>query len=274
MTINPSKRISAKVPVCHDKQKASAVPHLQIDTSGVNNISKSPSSAGSSFRVLRKEGHEIDFDKRRKSPYEAKAPKIIANIYSSSMSDLKKSPISASTILALKDDHGLKITTIKLVLRMFSTVLVERIQLLQRELRRHHLVIERSRSRDRTRFLRIDHGQFQQRVLLRIVSLQTVVWVARKVVTSPSAIVKMHFCETNDKEERVSGKEESSTSSSKAEEEEDESDDDFLLNLLRDNLHQLQLKILILMTMRIFCQANKQETFKNEYSSTRGGSIQ
>ena len=247
---------------------------MQIDTSGVNNISKSPSSAGSSFRVLRKEGHEIDFDKRRKSPYEAKAPKNNCQHLFVIYVRFEKSPISASTILALKDDHGLKITTIKLVLRMFSTVLVERIQLLQRELRRHHLVIERSRSRDRTRFLRIDHGQFQQRVLLRIVSLQTVVWVARKVVTSPSAIVKMHFCETNDKEERVSEKEESSTSSSKAEEEEDESDDDFLLNLLRDNLHQLQLKILILMTMRIFCQANKQETFKNEYSSTRGGSIQ
>ncbi|CAK7890802.1 serine/threonine-protein kinase Bck1p/SLK1/SSP31 [[Candida] anglica] len=58
----------------------------------------------SSFRVLRKEGREIDFDKRRKSPFEAKAPKLIPNIYSSSVGDSLKSPITATTVSTLKDN--------------------------------------------------------------------------------------------------------------------------------------------------------------------------
>ncbi|KAL6450389.1 BCK1 Serine/threonine-protein kinase BCK1/SLK1/SSP31 [Candida maltosa Xu316] len=98
------KEFPLKFPFVTTNKKSNPVPSLQIDTSTVNNISKSPVSATSSFRVLRKEGNEIDFDKRRKSPYEAKAPKIIPNIYSSSVSDLKKSPIWASTVSALKDD--------------------------------------------------------------------------------------------------------------------------------------------------------------------------
>ncbi|RCK65355.1 MAP kinase kinase kinase mkh1 [Candida viswanathii] len=102
------KEFPLKFPFVTTNKKANAVPRLQIDTSGVNNISKSPVSAGSSFRVLRKEGNEIDFDKRRKSPYESKAPKIIPNIYSSSMYDLKKSPISAHIIEEFKDDHPFK----------------------------------------------------------------------------------------------------------------------------------------------------------------------
>lgn len=57
----------------------------------------------SSFKVLRKEGREIDFDKRRKSPYELKAPKLIPNIYSSSVLDQLRSPVLASTVHTLRD---------------------------------------------------------------------------------------------------------------------------------------------------------------------------
>ncbi|KAI5958770.1 BCK1 [Candida margitis] len=82
-------------------------PLLQIDTSGFissRNSSLSPESAGSSFKVIRKAGNEINFDERRKSPFEKKAPKLIANIYESSLSDFKSSPISATTVMALRDD--------------------------------------------------------------------------------------------------------------------------------------------------------------------------
>lgn len=58
----------------------------------------------SSFSVVRKEGREIDFDKRRKSSNESKAPRLIPNIYSSSMADTAVSPISASTVHTLKDE--------------------------------------------------------------------------------------------------------------------------------------------------------------------------
>lgn len=90
----------------HEKAK---VPNLQIDTSTSNaSVTKSPETSNStdtnSFRVLRKEGREIDFDKRRKSPYENKAPKMIPNIYSSSAADSSKSPLSSTTLNPLKDD--------------------------------------------------------------------------------------------------------------------------------------------------------------------------
>lgn len=98
------KEFPLKFPFANAPKKGNTVPQLQIDTSGVNNISKPPTLTGSTFQVLRKKGHEIDFDKRRKSPYESKTPKIIANIYSSSVANTKKSPISASTVMALKDD--------------------------------------------------------------------------------------------------------------------------------------------------------------------------
>lgn len=62
------------------------------------------------FKVLRKEGREIDFDKRRRSPYEAKAPKLIPNIYSSSVSNQLRSPVSATTIHTLKDDGPITTT--------------------------------------------------------------------------------------------------------------------------------------------------------------------
>ena len=86
----------------------SKTPSLVINTKHLNEVkqSVSPSSAQSnnSFRVIRKEGREIDFDKRRKSPYESKAPKLIPNIYSSSVSDSLRSPVSATTVLTLKDE--------------------------------------------------------------------------------------------------------------------------------------------------------------------------
>lgn len=82
-------------------------PLLQIDTSGfvsLRNSSVSPESTGSSFKVIRKGANEINFDERRKSPFEKKAPKLIANIYESSLSDFKSSPISATTVMTLRDD--------------------------------------------------------------------------------------------------------------------------------------------------------------------------
>lgn len=57
-----------------------------------------------SFKVLRKEGREIDFDKRRNSPYEAKPPKLIPNIYSSSVSNSLRSPVSATTVQTFRDN--------------------------------------------------------------------------------------------------------------------------------------------------------------------------
>lgn len=82
------------------------IPLLLIDTSEINDATiSSPGSAQSnnSFRVIRQEGREIDFDKRRKSPYESKAPKLIPNIYSSSVSEYR-SPVSATTVHTLSDD--------------------------------------------------------------------------------------------------------------------------------------------------------------------------
>lgn len=102
------------------KVEGSKVPLLLIDTkkatdensvisnkgltpSPVNDIEPIDSNASiansmNTFRVLRKEGREIDFDKRRKSPFETKAPKLIPSIYQSSAMDSVNSPISATTI--------------------------------------------------------------------------------------------------------------------------------------------------------------------------------
>lgn len=84
-------------------------PSLVINTDHIENTLSSGSPIGensNSFKILRKEGNEIDFDKRRKSPYESKAPKLIPNIYSSSISNSSsKSPISTTTIATLKDDN-------------------------------------------------------------------------------------------------------------------------------------------------------------------------
>ncbi|ODV80596.1 uncharacterized protein CANTADRAFT_25071, partial [Suhomyces tanzawaensis NRRL Y-17324] len=80
---------------------------LLINTTQLEDYPRaSPVSARSnnSFRVIRKEGSVIDFDKRRKSPYETNPPKLIPNIYSSSVSDQLKSPISATTVQTLRDN--------------------------------------------------------------------------------------------------------------------------------------------------------------------------
>lgn len=86
------------------------IPTLQIDTTASKSTSPAPLSMqdSNSFRVLRNEGREIDFDKRRKSPYENKTPKLIPNIYSSSATDSTKSPITSTTLgkNPLKDDHA------------------------------------------------------------------------------------------------------------------------------------------------------------------------
>ncbi|KAI5959950.1 BCK1 [Candida pseudojiufengensis] len=85
----------------HTKKKT---PTLQIDTTKFKQASLSPDSASSSsFKVIRKGVNEIDFDERRKSPYERKAPKLIANIYASSVTNMEKSPISATTVSTLRD---------------------------------------------------------------------------------------------------------------------------------------------------------------------------
>ncbi|EGV64523.1 Pkinase-domain-containing protein [Yamadazyma tenuis ATCC 10573] len=95
------------------KQKPK-VPTLQINTgtsnSATNTISSPSASLNdtNSFRVLRNDGNEIDFEKRRKSPFESKAPKLIPNIYSSSVADSSSSPISQTTLTSkiLKDNHS------------------------------------------------------------------------------------------------------------------------------------------------------------------------
>jgi mitogen-activated protein kinase kinase kinase len=77
------------------------------DTLSVADSNLSSTSGGAnSFRVIRPNGNEIDFDVRRKSPYESKAPKLIPNIYSSSVSDVLRSPVSATTVSTLKDDNN------------------------------------------------------------------------------------------------------------------------------------------------------------------------
>lgn len=228
------KEFPLKFPFVTTNKKASAVPHLQIDTSGVNNISKSPSSAGSSFRVLRKEGHEIDFDKRRKSPYEAKAPKIIANIYSSSMSDLKKSPISASTILALKDDHGLKNHDNKASPK----------NVLDSVSRTNSIIAKRAAPPPPgDRKIQIQRQDSILKNRSRSVSTKS---IASNSFTSNSSLGSKKSshesqCDSEDaffvkpmtKKKGSLEKEESSTSSSKAEEEEDESDDDFFVKPIK-----------------------------------------
>lgn len=96
-----------------NKDVKNKVPLLLINTEQIGDSKSlvSPNSVGTdandssnSFRIIRKEGREIDFDQRRKSPYESKAPKLIPNIYSSSASDTAKSPVSAIANSALKDN--------------------------------------------------------------------------------------------------------------------------------------------------------------------------
>ncbi|QBM85807.1 mitogen-activated protein kinase kinase kinase [Metschnikowia aff. pulcherrima] len=83
-------------------------PHLSQGTESKSRetLVHSATSPNSSFSVVRREGREIDFDKRRLNPTESKAPRLIPNIYSSSVTDSAISPISASTIHAFKDEKA------------------------------------------------------------------------------------------------------------------------------------------------------------------------
>lgn len=95
-----------KVPVTKTNDQHKILPLLNTKTVHGSADSLKPIVDNSgSFSVLRKEGREIDFDKRRQVATDSKAPRLIPNIYSSSMSDSAVSPISASTIRTLKDDN-------------------------------------------------------------------------------------------------------------------------------------------------------------------------
>lgn len=105
----PHVPLKLAYPVQKKEKKHAATPALTIDTENLASARLSPLSTlgaklAESFRVLRREGHEIDFDKRRKSPYDSKAPKLIPNIYSLLVSDALKSPVLATTVSSLKDD--------------------------------------------------------------------------------------------------------------------------------------------------------------------------
>lgn len=101
----------SKIPVPPKNSKVPPkLPTLLINTASVvSDPQKSASPVSehhsNSFRVIRKGGTEIDFDQRRKSPYESKPPKLIPNIYSSSVID-SRSPISATTLMTLNDENN------------------------------------------------------------------------------------------------------------------------------------------------------------------------
>lgn len=112
----PSKHFALSIPFpIHRRLSDKLKPPLPlINTTELSEVKSIPSpstvrvdtsaqSSNNSFKVLRKEGREIDFDKRRRSPYETKAPKLIPNIYSSSVSNQLKSPVSATTVHTLRD---------------------------------------------------------------------------------------------------------------------------------------------------------------------------
>lgn len=95
-----------KAPVTKTTDQHKVLPLLNTKTvQGSADFSKPIMDNSGSFSVLRKEGREIDFDKRRQVATDSKAPRLIPNIYSSSMTDSAVSPISASTIRTLKDDN-------------------------------------------------------------------------------------------------------------------------------------------------------------------------
>lgn len=102
LSIPQNKKVSAL------KQTAQHRALPLLNTAAVNRSTEHPKPIvdnSGSFSVVRKEGREIDFDKRRQVATDSKAPRLIPNIYSSSMSDSAVSPISASTIRALKDEN-------------------------------------------------------------------------------------------------------------------------------------------------------------------------
>lgn len=88
------KPVKQKLPMIDTRTNSS---EHEVPSSGKN------SENGVSFSVVRRGGNEIDFDKRKSG---TKAPRLIPNIYSSSVTDSAVSPISASTIHALKDEEN------------------------------------------------------------------------------------------------------------------------------------------------------------------------
>lgn len=111
LPLNLSIPLNKRAPINNANSKQKKLP--LINTTQVQNVKEPPRPVvdnGGSFSVVRKEGREIDFDKRRQVSTDSKAPRLIPNIYSSSVSDSAVSPISASTIRALKDD-GLSANT-------------------------------------------------------------------------------------------------------------------------------------------------------------------
>lgn len=86
------------------KQKLPMID-TRTNSSGHERVPSSEKSSenGISFSVVRRGGNEIDFDKRKSG---TKAPRLIPNIYSSSVTDSAVSPISASTIHTLKDEEN------------------------------------------------------------------------------------------------------------------------------------------------------------------------
>lgn len=105
----PLRLPTASVSGSNAKRSTPEQPNLSINTLQLTlvptNMSTVPSSTtlANLFRVIRREGREIDFDKRRKLSLEAKAPKLIPNIYTSSLLDTMRSPVLATTLSTIKD---------------------------------------------------------------------------------------------------------------------------------------------------------------------------
>lgn len=100
LSLPPNKRLPQE-----NKRSLPPLNTSQFLSPHVSAISPAITVSPSSFSVLRKEGKEIDFDKRRQSSSESRAPRLIPNIYSSSVTNSSVSPISASTIHTLRDDQ-------------------------------------------------------------------------------------------------------------------------------------------------------------------------
>lgn len=98
----PTANLPFKLTFPNKEKPKPRVPMLQINTD-TDSLPVDNPSPSESFKVLRKTGREIDFDQRRKSPFESKTPKRIPNIYSSSAVDSVNSPISSTTLNPLKD---------------------------------------------------------------------------------------------------------------------------------------------------------------------------
>lgn len=103
--IKLSMPLNKRAPINNANSKQKKLPLINTTpTQSVKEPARPVVDNSGSFSVVRKEGREIDFDKRRQVSTDSKAPRLIPNIYSSSVSDSAVLPISASTIRALRDD--------------------------------------------------------------------------------------------------------------------------------------------------------------------------